>query len=54
MRRMRERTEDIWDTDDIYSDWVVDELLEDDELSIREEAFMRGYEHHRREREDYY
>ncbi len=52
--RTRERTEDIWDTDDIYSGFVVDELLEDDELSTQEEAFMRGYEHHRRGREDYY
>ncbi len=43
------------EADDIYDEQFAEELLEDDELSSGEEAFMRGY--HRiygKEREDYY
>ena len=47
---------DTWeDTDDIYDEMVIEELLEDDELSTGEEAFMRGYDkENEREIEDYY
>ncbi len=31
------------DGGDIYCEEVVDEMLEDDELTAKENAFMRGY-----------
>jgi len=36
--------EEVSDDINIYSDEVREALLEDDELSPIEEAFMRGYE----------
>ncbi|MFC1801238.1 hypothetical protein ACFLZB_02150 [Nanoarchaeota archaeon] len=39
------RIEDDWVDDiDIYSDRARELLIEDDEISVEEEAFMRGYE----------
>ena len=29
--------------DDFYADEEIEDLLEDDEISMSEEAFMRGY-----------
>jgi len=37
------RVEDDWIDDDIYSDEFRELLIEDDEISAEEEAFMRGY-----------
>lgn len=36
--------EDVFDEDQEYPDDFVEELLEDDELSAAEAAFMHGYE----------
>ena len=52
----RFETEAWGDTEDIYGEGVIQELLDDDELSREEEAFMRGYRDVGREHdlEDYY
>ena len=42
------------ETDDIYGDGAIAGLLDDDELSREEEAFMRGYKNHYDDKEDYY
>jgi len=34
--------EDVFHSDDFYSD--TEDLLDDDEVSAEEEAFMRGYQ----------
>ena len=35
--------EDHYEEDDFYTEKEIETLLEDDEISASEEAFMRGY-----------
>ena len=44
LKRKRDYEEDSDDEFNIYSRNVRESLLDDDELSPMEEAFMRGYE----------
>ena len=42
--KRRFRDDNSYDEDDdFYSDHEIETLLEDDEISVSEEAFMRGY-----------
>ncbi len=44
-RRLREQdyNDNYMGEDDFYTDHEIETLLEDDEISASEEAFMRGY-----------
>lgn len=47
MRRLLQTKvkEDILSSDDFYSELVQEDLLDQDEISAKEDAFMRGYKH---------
>jgi hypothetical protein len=44
MKRYRHNHRREWDEEDIYSSGSADAMLEDDDITPEEAAFMRGYE----------
>lgn len=36
--------EDVFEHDDVYSEGYREELIDNDEMTLEEDAFMKGYE----------
>lgn len=44
LEKKREKEEDFFDDEDVYSEKARDVLVDDDEMTLEEEGFMEGYE----------